>query len=268
MEPNSMLLAQISDCHVVEPGLKLFDRIDTNAHLGAAVAHLNRVRPDFVWITGDLTESGRPAQYANLRAILDRLETPYAVLPGNHDVRDALKSAFADHPYWRPAADTLHYAIEDQPLRLIALDSLIPGEGGGRLDDGQLAWLDATLDQAPDRPAVIAIHHPPFISGLAEMDAINLAGSERFGALVARHPQIERILCGHLHRPMTMRWHGTVVTTAPATAHQVALHLGPEDGTSWIMEPPACLLHRWRQGVGLVTHQSYIGDYGPATRYG
>jgi hypothetical protein len=66
---------------------------------------------------------------------------------------------------------------------------------------------------------------------------------------------------------MTMRWHGTVVTTAPATAHQVALQLGPKDGTSWIMEPPACLLHRWRKNVGLVTHQSYIGDYGPATRY-
>jgi Icc protein len=264
----AMLLAQISDCHVIEPGRMLFDRIDTGAYLNAAVAHLNRTRPDFVWVTGDLTESGRPAQYANLRSILDRLDAPYAVMPGNHDERAELKAAFADHPYWPAGYETLHYAIEGLPLRLIALDSLIPGEGGGRLEGQQLDWLQQRLGEAPDRPTVIAIHHPPFISGLAEMDAINLAGSETLGAIIARHAQVERILCGHLHRPMTMRWHGTVVTTAPATAHQVALHLGPKDGTSWIMEPPACLLHRWREGVGLVTHQSYIGDYGPATRYG
>jgi 3',5'-cyclic-AMP phosphodiesterase len=263
-----MLLAQISDCHVVEPGRRLFDRIDTGAHLVAAVAHLNRVGPDFVWVTGDLVESGRPAQYAHLRSILARLEAPYAVMPGNHDARAALKAAFADHPYWRPGTDSLHYAIQDLPLRLIALDSVIPGEGGGRLEEGQLAWLDATLGEAPSRPTVIAVHHPPFLSGLAEMDAINLAMSEKLGTIVARHPQVERIICGHVHRPMTMRWHGTVVTTAPATAHQVALRLGPNDPVSWIMEPPACHLHRWQEGNGLVTHQSYIGDYGPTTPYG
>src|SRR5262245_40635796 len=155
MGPLPMLLAQISDCHVMEPGRKLFDRVDTNAHLAAAVAHLNRIRPDFVWVTGDLVESGRPAQYAHLRSMLDRLGAPYAVMPGNHDAREALKSAFADHPYWRPTGDSLHYVIEDMPLRLIALDSLIPGEGGGRLGEDQLSWLETRLGDAPARPTVI-----------------------------------------------------------------------------------------------------------------
>ena len=262
-----MMLAQISDCHVVEPGRRLFDRVDTAAHLASAVAHLNRIGPDFVWITGDLVDSGRPAQYAHLRAMLDRLEAPYAVMPGNHDARDALKAAFADHPYWQPGAGSLHYAIEDLPLRLIALDSLIPGEGGGRIGEAQLAWLDAKLGEARKRPTVIAVHHPLFACGIVDMDAIYLADADALGAVVERHPQVERILCGHIHRPITARWHGTVVTTASSVAHQVALRLGPKDPVSWIMEPPACHLHRWSDSSGLVTHQSYIGDYGPTTPF-
>jgi 3',5'-cyclic-AMP phosphodiesterase len=262
-----MMLAQISDCHVVEPGRRLFDRIDTAAHLAAAVTHLNRIGPDFVWVTGDLVDSGRPAQYAHLRAMLDRLEAPYAVMPGNHDAREALKAAFADHPYWQPGSGSLHYAIEDLPLRLIALDSLVPGEGGGRVGQAQLAWLDATLDDARKRPTVIAVHHPLFATGIVDMDAIYLADADALGTVIERHPQVERILCGHVHRPITARWHGTVVTTAPSVAHQVALRLGPKDPASWIMEPPACHLHRWSEESGLVTHQSYIGDYGPMTPF-
>jgi len=262
-----MMLAQISDCHVVESDRLLFDRIDTAAYLAAAVAHLNRIGPDFVWVTGDLVDSGRPAQYARLRSLLDRLEAPYAVMPGNHDARDTLKAAFADHPYWRASADSLHYAIEDLPLRLIALDSLIAGESGGRIGKEQLAWLEAKLGEAPKRATVIAVHHPLFVSGIVEMDAINLADADALGAVIERHPQVERILCGHIHRPITARWHGTVVTTAPSVAHQVALRLRPEDPVSWVMEPPACHLHRWSEGGGLITHQSYIGDYGPMTPF-
>ena len=98
------------------------------------------------------------------------------------------------------------------------------------------------------------MHHPPFLTGLAEMDAINCDNSAALGAIVAEHPQIERIVCGHVHRPMVIRWNGTVVTTAPATAHQVALNLLDGTPTAWIMEPPACHLHYWRADSGLVTH--------------
>jgi 3',5'-cyclic AMP phosphodiesterase CpdA len=99
------------------------------------------------------------------------------------------------------------------------------------------------------------------------MDAIKCDNGAALGAIVARHPQIERIICGHVHRPITVRWHGTVVTTVPGTAHQVALDLRTGSPTAWIMEPPALHLHQWRADLGLVTHQSYIGDYGPPTPY-
>src|SRR5262249_57464858 len=95
------------------------------------------------------------------------------------------------------------------------------------------------------------------------MSGSNCGNSTGVGALVAQHRQIERIVCGHVHRPMVVRWAGTVVTTAPATAHQVTLDLKEGSHTSWIMEPPACHLHYWREDAGLVAHPSYIGDYRP-----
>jgi Icc protein len=264
-----MLLAQISDLHVTAKGKRLFDRIDTPAFLARAVAHLNALdpRPDFVWITGDLVDQGSPAEYAHLREILGKLSIPWALMPGNHDDRASLRQAFADQPYLPRDGEFLQYALDDLPLRLLALDTLIPGESGGRLCPARLDWLADRLDEHPDRPTVIAMHHPPFLTGLAEMDTINCDNSAALGAIVAEHPQIERIVCGHVHRPMVIRWNGTVVTTAPATAHQVALNLLDGTPTAWIMEPAACHLHYWRADSGLVTHHSYIGDYGPPTPY-
>ena len=91
-----MLLAQISDLHVVAKGQRLFGRIDTPAFLTRAVAHLNALdpRPDFVWITGDLVDQGSPAEYAHLREILGGLQLPWALMPGNHDERSNLRQAF------------------------------------------------------------------------------------------------------------------------------------------------------------------------------
>ena len=264
-----MLLAQISDLHVTAKGKKLYDRIDTIGHLRNAVRHLNDLapRPDFVIVTGDLVDGGSTAEYETLRDLLAGLSIPYVLMPGNHDERGNLRRVFADHTYLPKNGEFIQYTIEDLPLRLIALDTLIPGEAGGRLCPARLDWLEVRLEEHPQRPTLIAMHHPPFNTGLVGMDAINCDNGAALGAIVARHPQVERIVCGHVHRPISVRWHGTVVTTAPATAHQVTLDLKEASPTSWIMEPPACHLHYWRPENGLVTHLSYIGDYGPATAY-
>jgi len=264
-----MLLAQISDLHVTTRGALLSDRIGTPGFLARAVAHLNALDPrlDFVLVTGDLVDRGSLTEYENLRHLLSDLRIPWALMPGNHDDRTNLRQAFADHAYLPRTGEFLHYVLEDMPLRLVALDTLIPGESGGTLCQARLDWLADRLAERPDRPTIVAMHHPPFLTGLTEMDAINCDNSAALGAIVAQHPQIERIICGHVHRPIVARWHGTVVTTAPATAHQVALDLREGSPTAWIMEPPACHLHYWRPDAGLVTHQSYIGDYGPPTAY-
>ena len=100
-------------------------------------------------------------------------------------------------------------------------------------------------------------------------DVIQLAvwpGASRFGRAKQRDDRLVQ-RCGHVHRPIQRRWAGTVVLTAPSTAHQVDLNLHPGTPSGFIMEPPACLLHVWSEALGLVTHTSYIGDYGGAQPY-
>src|SRR5213593_2929731 len=96
-----MLIAQMSDTHIKPKGEMAMDRVDTARHLARAVAHINALRPapDLVLITGDLVDAGKPEEYAHLRAILAPLPMPVYLIPGNHDARNALRGAFADHRY-------------------------------------------------------------------------------------------------------------------------------------------------------------------------
>ncbi len=269
-----MIIAQLSDAHVAPRGELTFGRIDTGACLARAVAHINTMipRPDVVAFTGDLIDDGSEAAYEHVSDLLEPLAMPVYLLPGNHDDRDMMRRVFAGHPYLPRggagegagggAGDFLNYVIDEHPLRLIALDTLIPGAPGGELSAETLSWLAARLGEAPARATVILMHHPPFLSGIGHMDGMNCANGDRLGEIVARHPRIEGILCGHLHRPVYLRWRGTVVSTAPSPGFQVALNLDDESRAEWILEPPALQVHVWRPATGLVSHISFIGDYG------
>src|SRR5262245_24102857 len=258
-----MLIAQISDMHVLRGGARLFGALDTFASLARCVEHINRLptRPDAVLVTGDMTNDGEAPDYEALVQLLERLAMPYYPIPGNHDDRERTREAFR-HLGFLPATGPLHYTVEHLPIRLIALDTVVPGQTHGHLGAAQLAWLESTLRAAPTRPTVVFLHHPPFPTGIDHMDVIKLTDADALHAVIGRHAQVERVACGHLHRAIQVRWAGTVAVTAPSTAHQVALTLGPGDAARWIAEPPAVLLHLWREGVGLVSHVSYVGDYG------
>ena len=257
-----MMIAQISDMHVKAEGELLYGRIDTAGFLERAVAHVGALdpRPDVVLATGDLVEGGKPEEYARLRRLLAPLAMPVHLIPGNHDARDALREAFADHAYL-PRAGFLQYTIEDLPVRLVALDTLVPGKGYGALCRERLDWLEARLAES-DRPTILFMHHPPFDCGIDAFDNVKLnEGGERLAALVRRHDNVERVMCGHVHRPIQMRWAGTMASIAPSTAHQATLDLHDKAPLSMMMEPPGIALHLWREGAGLVTHMSYIGTY-------
>ncbi len=260
-----MLIAQITDTHISTPDSVNDRHFRTAEHLERAVAHLNRLdpRPDVVLATGDLVERGEAQEYVRLRSILDRLTMPVYAVPGNHDSREQLARAFADRGYL-PDQGFLQYTVEGWPVRLIGLDTHVPGEPGGRLCAERLGWLDARLAEAPDRPTLVFMHHPPFVTGMQAMDAMGLEGGPALAEVIGRHPQVERVVCGHVHRAMTRRFAGTVASTSPATAHQLALVLTPARHLAVVMEPPACALHLWLGSeAGLVSHLSVIGDERP-----
>lgn len=257
-----MLVAQISDFHVALPGSELDQRRQTAAHLARVVARLTGLdpRPDLVLCTGDLVHDGQPGEYQRLRELLAPLAMPTYVIPGNHDEREALRAAFFDRGYM-PERGRLHYSFDAGPLRVICLDTLIPGEPGGRVGGAQLDWLDARLCERTDLPTLICMHHPPFPTGIVAMDAMGLADADALAAVVRRHPQVERVLCGHLHRPIVARFAGTLASTCPSTGPQVTLDLrGAADRIRMGDGPAAYQLHLWRAGFGLVSHVAHADE--------
>jgi 3',5'-cyclic AMP phosphodiesterase CpdA len=257
-----MIIAQITDTHIRIPGKLAYRRVDTAKYLAEAVAHVNQLdpAPDVIVMTGDLVDFALPAEYEHLAALIAPLRAPVYLLPGNHDDRDPMRQGFRKHTYL-PRAGRLNYTIEDGPVRIVAVDTLIPREGGGEVSAEGLAWLDRTLAAAPKKPTVVAMHHPPFRTGISFMDGHGLRDADKFAAVIARHPQVERIIAGHLHRSIQCRVGGTVATTCPSPAHQIALDLHPGATLGFAMEPPGYQLHVWYEGTGLVTHTITIGRF-------
>lgn len=258
-----MLVCQISDLHITAGGRLASGVVDTAAMFRACVAQVlaQPLRPDVVLLTGDLVDLGVAEEYRLLRDLLAPLTMPVHLIPGNHDDREVLRAVFADHAYLPRNGPFLHYALEDYPLRIVALDTVIPGEGGGRLCPARLEWLDRTLAAAPSRPTLVMMHHPPFRTFIGYMDAIGLEDPQGFAAVIARHPQVERVLCGHLHRPIEARVAQALVSTCPSPAHQIALDLRPEAPECFLMEPPGYQLHLWTPATGVVSHTAVIGTF-------
>jgi 3',5'-cyclic AMP phosphodiesterase CpdA len=266
---DRFLLAQVTDMHVKAGGRLSYRVVDTESSLARCVAHLLKLpqAPDAVLLTGDLTDFGRADEYENLARLIAPLAMPVFLMPGNHDDPETLRAKFPAHAYLRQRTGKVDYVIDDFPVRLVALDSTVPRESGGALTPSQLQWLDATL-AASAKPTIVALHHPPFWTGIGHMDRMGLANPAALEAVIARHPQVERVVSGHLHRAIVKRFGGTVASTSPSPSHQVALDLADDAASRFVMEPPGFQLHLWRAGEGLVSHVAAIGEFaGPYPFY-
>lgn len=263
-----MLFAQISDLHIKRPGKLAYKRVNTAAYLALCVERLNALepRPDFVVLTGDLVDFGAREEYEHLRALLAPLQIPYYLVMGNHDGRDALREVFPEHTYLGRPGEFVQYTAMFGPLRLVALDTQDPPNGGGRLCDERLAWLEATLAADTAVPTVVAMHHPPFQCGIDHMDiqSLNMGDAAKLAAILKRFDNVERVICGHVHRAIHTRFAGTVASVCPSPAHQVALDLRPNGPSAWALDPPAFQLHRYTPAGGLVTHLAFVDDAGGA----
>lgn len=258
-----MIIAQITDAHMTLPGVLLFGDYDPAAALRRTLAALaaQSPRPDLVLFTGDVTENGLPGQYAAAREILDGFELPLAVIPGNHDRREAFAAAFADARAIVGAGPFLHLALEDWPLRLIGLDTLAgPGESRGLLCEARLDWIAARLAEDPRRDTVIFMHHPPFATGIGFMDSIACENGDQLAEIVAAHGRVLRVVCGHVHRPVHVGFGGTVASICPGIAYQVPLRFARTAPVEMLFQEPAFQLHVWTPGTGLVTHTDYLRD--------
>ena len=254
--PAPTLLAQLTDMHVVDPGDDDELWVDNAARLREAVATIADESPSVVAVlaTGDLTNDGRPGEYAALAAALEPLRVPVLPLPGNHDDRALLRETFPVVPW----ADAEHasWATDMGGVRLIGLDSTLPGAPGAEFDATREEWLRARLAEWFDGPTILALHHPPFVTGIEWMDRSGFVGLDRLRSVLTEHP-VDRVVCGHMHRPITSTIAGIPVQVGISTVQSIALDLSEGSSPAVIRDPSGYLIHRV-DGDSIVTHTRYI----------
>jgi Icc protein len=255
-----VLFAQLSDTHVVADDTNEVLYVDNNGRAAMAVAAIGDESPSVaaVLATGDLTQWGTDVEYDKLAEVLAPLDVPVLPIPGNHDTRAGLRRCFPDHPWpdARSGSDHLSWVVELEGVRIIGLDTTVPGEPGAAFDPDREAWLRTVLAAPHAGPTLLAMHHPPFVTGIDWMDASGFVGLGRFVAVIAEAP-VDRIICGHMHRPMSSMVSGVAAEVGMSTAVHIALNLSPDGPVQVVRDPIGYRILRV-DGSAIVGHTRYI----------
>lgn len=238
MEISAKLLV-LTDLHLRERGETIIG-LDPAARLRAVLDHAldHHGDADAMVLTGDLTHTGKGAEYAVLRHMLAEVPLPVLPMIGNHDRRAVFCAAFPDAPL---SDGGFVQQIRDlDGHRIITLDSNDGpfGHHAGRLCDQRMAYLRHALEEAGGRVPLVFIHHPPMDVGLPGMDAIKLENGAEMLALLAAHPKAA-LFCGHVHRTISGSAGGVPFTLFKSPCHQAPLDLETADSSLSIDEPGA-----------------------------
>lgn len=243
------LLAQISDPH-----LRADDGGAAAEQLKRAMRQAGDYRADVILLTGDLVNDERADEYEALAEAIADPPAPLFMIPGNHDDRARLRAAFSAHEYL-PKTGPLSFALEQFPVRIVAVDQIVPGETHGLLTPEHAEWLDRTLARVPDKPTIVALHHPPFLTHDMLFDTIGLLDAELFASVMARHRQVQRIICGHHHRVTVGQVAHAPVIVAPSTSWTYGLAMHPDQPIApRTTEEPGWMLHAWTPRGGFASH--------------
>ena len=265
-----MLIAQVTDIHL---GFEPDNPSEFNRkRLDQVIRQLSAMspQPDMLLATGDLVDRGDSDSYRRLRNALDGCPFPVWFCMGNHDLRENFSLWYPEIPV---VDGFVQYEVDAGPLRLLFIDTLEDGRHGGGFCEVRAAWLTARLAEKQDQPTVIVMHHPPVEVGVEWMNTHpDEPWVTRFSDVIAGHKQVLGMICGHLHRPITVGWRGRTVSICASTAPQVALDLNPIDPEApdarpmIIADPPAFALHHWN-GRELVSHFDNADEHVVLARY-
>ena len=229
--PDHFLL-HLSDTHLLAGGNRLYGTVDAEDHLRQLLAELeaSEGRPEAIVFTGDLADRGEPDAYDRIRAMVEpvaaRLGAQVIWVMGNHDDRRAFReSLFAELPSSRP----VDRVYDVNGLRVITLDSTVPGHHHGELTGAQLDWLAEELSTPAPHGSILAMHHPPLPSVLDLAVAVELRDQSGL-AEVLLGTDVRSIIAGHLHYSSTGTFAGIPVSVASATCYTQDLNV-PVGGT-------------------------------------
>jgi 3',5'-cyclic-AMP phosphodiesterase len=219
----SHVLAHVSDPHLLGGGRQLFDTVDVGRTLVRALTQLERAgqRPGAIVVTGDLADLGEPDAYRQLKAVMEpaaeRMGARIVWVMGNHDKRSAFASVLLSAG---PSTEPQDQVYDVDGLRIVALDTSVPGYDHGELTDGQLAWLGEVLATPAPAGTILAMHHPPIPSAVEIMALTELQEQHRL-ADVIRGTDVRGILAGHFHCSIHSTFAGVPVSVAAATCYTI-----------------------------------------------
>jgi Icc protein len=246
-------VVQLTDSHVVRAGQRYFS-VDTAAYLAEAIAFVNALRPlpEYVVMTGDLVNTGNAAEYEHFVTVMRALRVPYFATAGNHDERAAFRASLTPAVYGRASGKRIYFAVDDYPVRLIGLEAnTVRPWVGAEIDREQLDWLETTLASGRERPTLLAVHQPPFRTGLHYFDIFGYRGKRRLRRIISRSPQVGRVISGHIHCVKTYLWkNGTLVASAPSTAPQIVPEIFEHRILGVRSELPGFTVHDWSETDG------------------
>jgi 3',5'-cyclic AMP phosphodiesterase CpdA len=249
-------ILQISDTHIIADGKLVSNVLDTACSLDALVQRIHEARVeigeiDALLVTGDISEDGSAQSYERFKSLIAPLNLPLFIIPGNHDAREAMRTAFISDDLF-PHAGYLNWHQKIGDINLIGLDTLIEGEGGGLLTLDTLDFLRMTLKEIGSEPVLVALHHPPFKSGIAFMDEIGLKNTDAFQDVLTYYTGDLRVLCGHIHSMMVVGLKQHVAISAPSPCSSFAYDTGQDAFSGFMDVGDGCLLHRWNAGFQTV----------------
>ncbi|GAA1753784.1 phosphodiesterase [Agromyces humatus] len=263
------VIAHVSDTHLLDGGAPLGGVADTVSALAQTARQLERFGTalDAIVVTGDVADLGEADAYARVRAVLEPLaasaEAHLVWVMGNHDERGPFRRDLLDAPAADPGP--VHHTVVVDGLRIIALDTTVPGYHHGELDDVAIAWLDAALEEPAPNGTVLAMHHAPIATPVALMDVLELRGQDEL-ARVVHDRDVRLILGGHLHYPTNGSFAGIPVAVAGATAYTIDASAGPRELLGVDGARSFNLVHLFDEGV--VTSVVPVGRFRTVTALG
>ena len=216
VNPSSLLIAQVTDIHLFAQANQQLLGLSTADSFAAIICQLQALdpQPDFLLLTGDLSQDGSVASYHRLQTLLAPLQLPTYWLPGNHDDLDVMQRSLTQPQF------LAEKSFQAGGWQLVLLSSVVPGCVHGELAPESLVWLDQQLKNAGDRPTIISFHHPPFQVHSDWLDTSILQNSEELFAVIDRHAHVKLVLFGHIHQAFHCQRQGVDYLGSPSTSIQ------------------------------------------------